>query len=89
MPENDSTHGPRRGKPKTPCSEYEPRPPVIEAGKMYELPDFRKRMKMSGRTLARWISAGFRPLQPGTKRGYVYGDDAIEFMRSHPELEGE
>jgi hypothetical protein len=95
MPENDSTPGtPRRKIKKTKPSgkvsvHREVRPPLIIAGRVYSRQDFLARMGISPATFAKWVSLGFRAPKPGTKQQLIISDDAIEFIRQHPDLTGE
>lgn len=95
MPENDSTPGTPRRKskkakhPATPTVQTEGHLPLIRSGEVYSREGFLSRMEMSPATFRRWIDLGFRAPRPGTKRQLIIADDAIEFIRQHPNLDEE
>lgn len=88
MSENDSTPGARKRKSNEVTDDLADAP-LIKAGEVYWLPVFKRRMGMNDRLWSRWQAAGFRAPKPGTKKGIVIADDAIEFIRQHPELMGD
>ena len=57
--------------------------PLLRSGELWLLKDAMKVLGVNARTLAKWKSAGFKALQPGTSRKYVTSDEIIRFIQTH------
>lgn len=61
-----------------------PTGPAIVASGVYSRSELETRLGISNTTMSAWIEFnGLEPWQPGTKESYFYGQDVIDWMRSH------
>lgn len=66
-------------------SELEVAPgPLLRPGELWAFADLCKALKVSGSTAQMWEQNGLSISRPRTNAKFVWSDDVIDFMRSHP-----